>query len=938
MASQTSFTSEELDAAADSFLADTAVDVDGVSTPAANPNTPDAFELQRPEIREKVKKLSEESVALTRKQGAGVTDPGMRSGIALRRGENLKRYLDETVGPGSYRFTDGGDLILRDSSGSEFLADEIGATSEDLIDFVELGGPLLGGVAAVMAAPVSTGVFALAALNAVGAAIGGSVVDVLTTSGIGGATFKRAQEIVQDRGVEAGIDFILGVVGGKVSKLVGREPPTDTVGEVSGSEVSAAATRIEGRTGEELPLTLAQQTDNITAARFESIASKVPRSAELFEKVRAQQDAALNAQQSQLVGDISNASENAVGALQDQSGDLARRRTDAINEADRLLSKELNDIGDSFSPTGKNLTKEESGLIRRQTALRARDRFKTESQVKYEAFEATGAADVEIIDTGPLRRMKKEIEAGLPRTKETTSSVDTVKKLPRGQIRTNKKVTEGGGRLSAVIPPNSRKFLDALGTISDKSSINEIRFLRTMVNDAIETGEAIPGVDQFFLKKIHGTLTGMLDTAGRGLKDPRKIKLLKDANEFYKDNVDQFLEKGIADNFQPTISPGFVENSTLVDRTLSASGTRELNAALKYMTPTEKDAFSRGIYNDLVSQSQSILKPGQVDVNVLSAKLDAMPVSTRKALFGEQLEPIARVLRLMKASGKVGKLDLDAVSDLSGDAVNLLREAARIERKQAVEYGNKIIKPFLRDEIGIAQMNSEDLVPHILHNADLPDIKMIMQKLGNSETGNAVRRKVVQEILNTSQSSLKADTVIKQLVGESQPLVGGKAILETLQSGAGENSTTKIKEIIGEEAFQALKDVAVVRAGQQKVTDVAAAGGLIAGGLFAALLKTPIVAGATITLFRIASAVMTNPALLNVLRTKAVNTRTKNLASQASAQLVADLTAEFKEEPGMVGVVMEALGQTHPAFDAGLSKEDDSARKDQALSDFLDAP
>lgn len=916
--------------------------------------------------------LSNQGVALTKEEGAGVE--GLeRTQIALRRGENLNRYLDETFGPQNHRLAEDGSLILRNSSGKEFLADEVGITKQDLQDFVEMGGPLLGGAAITAAAPATAGVAALSFLGALGGMGGGSIQDALTTSGVGVGFWDRAGEILQERGPEAALDFASGILFGKLGRAFGREKVPDEVvdgsSNISTSAVSNAEGRLNARYGksEGSILSAAELTRAPTLSRIESIAKKIPYASELFRDLQARKTAYLENIQTLNTEGAEGASSEAVAALQRQRDEIAILEQQVSKSVDDGIQQELTAIGDAFSPNGASLSIEAAGRLRRNAVVRARDSWKARTDTLYAAFDKLGGNKLEIVNTKPLKKLKEDIERQLPKLKpqapdQVSGETDILPEIDLGDIPAEfagdiVKTKIDGKVAKEFIPQEVRAYLTNLANLETKLTIPQIRQMRSTVNDSIDQGEAIPGAGTFYLRKISRTLSNMMDAALGSIEDPTMRRVYAEATTAYKSGVDEFQARGIADVFAGETSPAYVANAVLGRRALSEAGSEELQRSWKFMSQRERDAFSRSTYNDLLDRATSVIDNKSVNVSNLVGLIDALPTKQTKLLFGNKLAPIVNVLKLAKAKGlkEVALQDIQGI--LSGEATTgaksiatQIRTAARLQEKRVREYQQTVIGKFLKDEIRPEALNPDEFIPYMMDHANLKETQQILGKLGtDSPLTRRVKRGIVQELMHRSRQPAGSEDVIHNLVDKDQIVLSGRKLLNSI----GDIGSEKLTALLGGQVMRDIKDIGIIRGAQEAVKDVSSAGGLIAGTLIPKLMEFKPGAWASLAYYRVMSVFLTNPVNMKFVHSVAKIDRpvVGGRATQAmrslkrgvpglTGQFFDDLAEEFSDEPQAFEIIRATLSGEEPKIEplSASPKVRSQQELEQAAADYLKGP
>lgn len=453
----------------------------------------------------------------------------------------------------------------------------------------------------------------------------------------------------------------------------------------------------------------------------------------------------------------------------------------------------------------------------------------------------------------------------------------------------------------------------------------------------------------------------MLEDATNAIEDPTTRNLLLQANAAYKRQVDDFQRKGIADNFIPETEQNYVSNIALGRRSLQEANFEELRNSWRWMNQRERNAYSRSVYNDLLDRATSVIDNKTVNVESLVGLIDGLPKKQRTLLFGDRLGAVVDVLKLARAKG-LKDVDLQAIQNVEGllgfrgegpirparVIVHQIREAARLQTKRVQEYQNNVIGRFLKDEVRADSLNPDEFIPYMLDHADKRETTAILAKLGtDSPLTNKMRRAVISELLHRAQAVAGPEEVIHGLVNEGQTIISGRGLLRAMTKIGPD----KLTSILGDQTMRDIKDIGIVRGGQEAVKDVSSAGGLIAGILIPKLMEFRPTAWATLVYYRVMATLMTNPIDLRMLRSRAKMDRpvSGGRATQAvrslkralpsmTAQFANDLMEEFQDEPELGKVIIETLTGEPQQYNAPAPRGDETPTNDvrEAARRFLE--
>lgn len=827
-----------------------------------------------------------------------------RAGIALRRGENLERFLDKRFGPGQWRTDElTGQLIIKDRQGQEFLADEFGFGIRDVADMVDLGIFAVGAFGGAVAAPVTAGAATLSAFVTAGELLAISLSDVLTT--VGEVNAKRAAEIAEDRGPEAAVSFVLGFFGEKGARLISTRA-RDRTGLRDPTTTARAAEELEATTGIAIPLTPAQITQSPTLARIEAIGEKIPFASETFRKAALRQEEALRQIEGRMTSPDPSVPQRAVDELTRQYEAAELQVAANQLQVERSIQAAIDDIGDALKSGGRKLDLEAAGRVGKNAHMRDREQFRTSVRTLYrEARRKIGPA--KIVSAEGLRRAVRKEFRNIPRDKDKiVTSVDEA-----GAVQES---VQKGGPSKVFMPPSISRWVDGLNDLDDMTLMQAI-IARRHINNFIEDGEALPGFDTRILKRLSSAITQQIDAAKKSLP-PEQANALTAAQEFYKTNFERFLQKDITPAFVTQSHPRHLEDSEFGRGFVFTATPERFRRTWSVLSPDEKPVVARAAWNDLVERSRpDFFAPGVVDVKKLDAELRRMPKEVRETLFGDQERTVVNTMRALAA--RQGYVDLSEIGDLTTGLAEQIRRAARLEIETQEQWKTGIFKRFIAGET--EQMNPEGFIRLGLASGkvSLREIQEVKRRLGeDSALWNDIQRFAAKYVISNSSRAATADDVLIGLVGGGDEIIDGVRLFEnvTKPNLFGDNSSAKMKELLGEDTVNILKNIAIVRAGQQQKKDVSAAGGLIAGALISSLMRGNLSQAPLLVQYKVMSVIMTNPLTLRLLRTgKRLESTLGRRGSQTAAMIGAlsnDIATEFSEDTDGRLIAMNIIGET----------------------------
>lgn len=870
---------------------------------------------------------AEPGVPLDTQSGA---PSGTRAKLSFERNvDKQAEYLAKQPGVLGVRKTDDGSgLIMRvkDDAGGErdVLVDERKTTLKDIAD---LAGDAPS-VAASMVAAFFTGGMSLApqALTVAGAgAAAGATSDVITRA-------SRDQdiepgEIAANRLTGAAIDTAIPLVPGGAKRVAQRliAPFAASAGPLEREAAQSAA-----RLG--IPLSAAQRTGNSMLARAETFSSRLPGGGALLEQRQAQDTAVREAQEFILGGKPAGVpSEQAIadkvapivsGEREAARGALASERTAIAEKAQQdIISKIDAGITPASLPTS-----EVGGLVRKRV-VGLRDGFRKQAAALYnEVYEKAGG-DFVNVPLAPVKGLVDEIRAN--------TSDAAIKAAPgvKRALSLGESLPSGGTKI--VESP----ILDHLGNVimqaeklPDGLPLNQVIELRALINDQIGRGDAIGSIPDRYLKRLAGSLTESIEQAVDKVENAEVKAALSKANAFYRTERPKFDQRGVSELFTEATQTGFVDDSRVVQRVFDGKGDLDLlnrYEGLLGAGSAEYKALVRSGVNRIINESTP-LGERFVDAGSFLQKLGALDPEVRaKVLPGNLAKDLVGGARLMEvARGK--KVAADELADILNqappDASKKL--TALIAKEEAFDraYNTRLMRQLTDGTFDGASLNADEFVSRFVENGSAREIRhvMTMIRAKSPEAAEDIRRRAVLNVLNRAGGR----TAPEDAVGESL----GNIAYDKLSDALGANAE-KLQVVIGKNAVESLTDLAKVEAVRAKAaTQGGAAGQLVYSNILAALMDFKMSEVPRIFRNRIVAAALTWPGMKTWLSQTTLIPATPRARAMvfASAPVLTAVANEFKNEPDLLGQVLDAA-----AFGPDASDAKEVSAQDEKLLEFL---
>lgn len=778
----------------------------------------------------------EPGIPLDQDTGAGALTR-LALGVHRNRMDQLdtlrKMHGDENV-----RLDTEGNFIVRERNPTtgaqkDVLVDERNLTLRDLLDVTSELPALALSMATTKGVPAKS-ILEGSLKAAAGYFAGGVAEDAVASAG---ATGPDTNEILTHRGGEAVGNSVFGYGIGKLIHGVGslaqmaHVAASDAADKLTTSaamaEVQAGRVATEARFGIRQEPTLAELTGNPMAIRLETFLSNIPIARKYILKAWARQAENERAIQNAFFGgEQPNAAGTGQSLIDLLGGEVAGAETKAVNAAGAVREQGTSALVQPLEGiAGKPLSNASYGsrmLTRTEAQLQS---FKARSREKFSAAKSAPDANEPRFDTVPIKDVVHAIQS-------------------------NDLVKDFSGR-PVLQPTGLNATLQDIRKLPENASYFDLVKLRSAIYDRVDSPEPITSEASRLLKKVGAAVTSEMGNAKLYLSSDT-YALIQDANQFYKDNVESFYQKGIVEMLKPRTERGAVDPELIASR-LIAGGKGSVTAYKTIADFFEKPqavADMNRLLRDHVLESGTDTATGQIKLEHLAASVAKMEPEIVQALFGASKADLMRVAQntqLALSAGNVGSkvpirssgdaVDVDALRGLldSGkfNALSLQKLVARNNELRTL-YGNQVFAAVKRNDFGIIEASPESFVKQFLLNPAIKasDVERVMQSIysaGDSTLISDVRRVYLAQTFENSAKLAKGDVMQTLARIKGSPLRNldpQKFALELEDPAVRQRMTT----ILGHDSFQALQDFATSLGGRVPKDAAGGLTGALKGG------------------------------------------------------------------------------------------------------------
>ena len=735
---------------------------------------------------------------------------------------NQFKLLTKKYGPGNVDLSNDGRFILRDQPApggttEDVMVDPVGFESGDV---TQMSGQILPMIAGALA-----GRYGKFGKTGATKAISAVTLMSLGMEGIGGVqdAFIRSlrddevnmSEIAKHRATLAVVDEAFGFAA-----LGGAKFATKALEGLSGllqipvgnTATTKAAQELAKQTGVIYPLSPGQASESRVLLRLESMIGARLGASGAVDRVLAQQVKAQNELRRVLHGlprTMSDEQLMSVLPKADVVGQkgLARLGTAALELEGEVAkaSQAVKSIGtqEAQALAGVNLsTPLNSSLVGKASRTRTVgdfEAFQSAMGERYTRFLARPEITTRSVNGNALAKAAYALEKDLlPAAERTIATISPIKG-PQGQNIVNQTTTTD--TLESFVPAKVKSFLDDLkGLEGAKVSVNDLKLIRTSVDNAIAEGTAIPGTDTKQLMSIKTTISNSITDALSGMPDKTLKTTWEGLNKDYASGISRFDRVGIREMLVKEGERGALGNAQIAE-SITTSSPQSLDRYTEF-----KDFFGANSPEFLDLQTlarQKVLKgslsetSGYIDGQLLRSNLraDKLHPEVGADLFGVKKAELHRIGEaLAKADGKI---DLDELGKLAASKTLTAAAIPRLvaaEASRASAYNNKLVRAAARGGLDAEKIKPSEFVRYT-SQMDPDDAAKVMGILSDQPA-------LVQDINRLTVEDIWAKSMAKVENGESissamlDEALGEGTQRRTLQLLAGSDTIKALEALV----------------------------------------------------------------------------------------------------------------------------------------------
>lgn len=705
------------------------------------------------------------------------------------------------------------------------LANPIGLDATDAATFVASAPEIAGSILPLIATrgatlgPGALKALATLVLSTGGAELAGGAKDMYQRW-LRGAE-PDVPEIAKRHAVSGSVGLMTGAGLGGAGFVLGRViSPFNAPGRLQ-LDARAARDMLNAKYGLDLKLSAAETTGSPILQAGEALESQKPGSRSGFALFREKNQAEMTKLRDLATGalpDQEEAGQRVLSAIKDKLSPLEFDVSLASQEAQRAAEDAIK------TKVGTPIDKVAVGKAIDIGAKVRKAGFDLVNDANYNAFYNNPKATERVIGGAPLKQAVDDMIASLP-------AVEKDVQVPTGLVGPNQRpiFTTATETIPVDTPVRSRlEEISAKLADNGRISINDLKQIRTDVDNAVKTGEAVPGVKEGRLKHYYSALSTAIDDGLKQINDPALTKAWETATGYYKANVGKFEKAGIAELFRDPINA--MGPTELVER---ATGSPDIYDAYKTFFGANSPQL-KGIQQAAKDNVLNLGSLGKsVDAAEFARRLEALDTASPQLLkdaFGKDAELLRReALVMMRAQGQQIPVDeLNQALSTGTLSSERLKEMITAETRRKDAYNNTLIQQLSEGTIKPDKIKPTQVVDRFVFDKKTqPEhlAELVRAISPAPDTLEDLRRLTFKKVLDNA-------TAIDTKSGNS--VLSGLDLHNML---ADENLSKRLKTVLGDASFNDLVSIKdYLMPGIRTQEAFKSAGGLVAGSQINQLL------------------------------------------------------------------------------------------------------
>lgn len=517
---------------------------------------------------------------------------------------------------------------------------------------------------------------------------------------------------------------------------------------------------------------------------------------------------------------------NAVDILRNRLGTVSKPYEDAI----ATLSSQLKPSIDKGLIDVQNAA---NSLIPGTTSTPSRlgDIFRNIEQYGYNFFKQTDAKNFNALRANPTYQQLKaktsnavewanDIDASAIQSLKTTPEESSlfVDQFGRKVVtKPSGAITEG---IPSTYPPETQKFVAAIGNMAPEQSIDAMRRYRTIIGDSIGNDSILPGISDRAKKQLYNAFTKDIEAAVDSVADKEFKTQFQLANKFHRENADNFLGKQVQSIIKNVGAEGGAGPASIARNLESADAPTFLESIKRAARPEDAAAIDSTAREYLFNQAaKSGLDPvtGEISVSKVVNYINGLAPEIQSQFFpnAKQIASLAKrqsALAGIDPNKVISTLTVDAnlLSDALGSKApeiqksiaDAIKKSSEMDKQLRGSVLGALKKASSSDVTDIVSQNPKKFIGGIVDGSYTPEQSRVALDMIGRESPTLVQQlqfqyvdDLIKKYTDTASGVLNSKNLASELAGES---VTGKAsdVRNYADAVLGSGKVSKLKSVL----------------------------------------------------------------------------------------------------------------------------------------------
>jgi len=372
--------------------------------------------------------------------------------------------------------------------------------------------------------------------------------------------------------------------------------------------------------------------------------------------------------------------------------------------------------------------------------------------------------------------------------------------------------------IPSTYPDETQNFVAAIGNMAPEQSLDALRKYRTKIGDSVGNNSILPGISDASKKQLYKAITKDIDAMIDGASDAELKAQLQGANQFHRENVDNFVGRKVQSIIKDVGAEGGAGPASIARNLESADAPTFLQSIKAAARPEDAGAIDSTAREYLFNQAaKSGLDPvtGEISVSKVVNYINGLAPEIQSQFFpnSKQISELSRrqsALAGLDPNKVVSSLTVDAkvLSDALGSKApeiqKTIAEAIKASGERDKQLRGSILgalkKASSSEVTDIVSQNPKNFISGIVDGTYTPQQSRAALDMIGRESPMLVEQlqfQYVNDLIEkyTTSGVLNSKKLASELAGES---ILGKAsdVRNYADSVLGSGKVSKLKSVL----------------------------------------------------------------------------------------------------------------------------------------------